>query len=416
MGSPAAPPSVVLGAAGSVESPAALPPFPFPPAPPEAGVFLAPSRDFCLDAVPLVSPSGPNTSVQPPAWSGRWLFLELFAGSAGLSKLSVLSGFSPVAVDHAGNRFTPRFSILEIDALSEHGQALIRRIAVDPDLVWAHIATQCGTFSRAREKRLPKRLRKAGVPDSPPLRSDAQPRGLNPCQCQGGCLGLAVCSVCKGLSPQSQERVAKANTLAAFSAEIARLARRTHPDACVVTIENPRSSLLWHLEEFIALAGETDMMFSTFQACMLGGDRDKWIGILHNSPVLAARLAPFVCDGQHTHKPWGWKTESEGWNTADTAAYPDAMSMVLADAVKEELLAKGTAPATAKPSSSPMASASLGLSAVSPPVIPPGDAEVSREASKRTSSGLTKQEKQRDTKRRAGAMSRVSPALPPCMS
>ena len=274
---------------------------------------------------------------------------------------------------------------------------MIRRIAVDPDLVWVHIATQCGTFSRAREKRLPKRLRKAGVPESPPLRSDAQPRGLNPCQCHEGCHGIAVCSVCKGLSPRSQERVAKANTLAAFSVEIARLAQSTHPNACVISIENPRSSLLWHLEEFVALTAESGMMFSTFQACMLGGDRDKWIGILHNSPVLAERLAPFVCDGKHTHKPWGWKTESEGWNTADTAAYPDAMSAVFVGAVKEELLSKGVAPATAKSPPPPMAPAGHGLSAVPPPASPP----VNYRGCKRSAAEAAKLEKQLDTKRRA---------------
>ena len=82
-----------------------------------------------------VAPSfaaAPPVGLEPPPHRGRWLVLELVAGSAGLSKLSVASGFSPVVVDGPSNRFAQQFDILEIDVLAEHGRGLIRNIAVDP--------------------------------------------------------------------------------------------------------------------------------------------------------------------------------------------------------------------------------------------------------------------------------------------
>ena len=103
---------------------------------------------------------------------------ELCAGSAGLSLALHRCGFKVCPVDHQHNRHIQKVPVLVLDLSRESGWDILYEMLENERLLYVHCAPPCGTATRAREKRVPERLRKRGSPDPQPLRSERHPEGL----------------------------------------------------------------------------------------------------------------------------------------------------------------------------------------------------------------------------------------------
>ena len=108
--------------------------------------------------------------------NSRCIILEIFAGSARLSKACRKLGFEAVAVDQTKDR-SEQFPIFQIDVTdSQSLSALESFIDVEKDaILHAHFAPSCGTASRARGRPIPGEHPRAGPQ---PLRSERYPDGL----------------------------------------------------------------------------------------------------------------------------------------------------------------------------------------------------------------------------------------------
>ena len=143
---------VWAGSIGSLESP--------PSKPPE----MVHRQSQVLNAG-SVSRSVPIPSAQPLPERPR--ALEVCAGSAGLSKALSAIGFDSVGVDWIRNRHRAKAPIVRIDLSTEEGQTEASEMMKDPRIRYVHLAPPCGTFTRARDKRVPRHLVEAGAPDPP---------------------------------------------------------------------------------------------------------------------------------------------------------------------------------------------------------------------------------------------------------
>ena len=75
--------------------------------------------------------------------------------------------------------------------------------------------------------------------------------------------------------------------------------------------------------------------------CMHGSKRDKWTCLRTNMSTVSRMQA--VCDGKHKHAPWGYNSNTKGYNTAEEAEYPPLFCRRLAECVYEQLSSQWTA-------------------------------------------------------------------------
>ena len=113
------------------------------------------------------------------------------------------------------------------------------------------------------------------------------------------------------------------------------------------SIENPRSAYLWQYGEFPLLISRAELECNDHQVCMLGGERNKWSRWLATRGLFTCLSA--VCDGNHTHKEWGFgePTKDCPWNfaTAAEAEYPSLLCKLVAQDVLASAIATGATPA-----------------------------------------------------------------------
>ena len=139
--------------------------------------------------------------------------IELFAGSAGISRAAWDMGFECLAVDYIRNQSISQVSLVNMDLTSVAMQQIVKD-KLQPGLIAAvWLAPPCGTASRARDKRVPLRLQRQGVPDPKPLCSEQHPEGL------------------PGLGPTDLIRVQAANKLYSFSADVFEICRRSQRES-----------------------------------------------------------------------------------------------------------------------------------------------------------------------------------------
>ena len=107
------------------------------------------------------------------------LFVEIFAGTAKLSKQAREAGFRVLPIDKTSARssqiYIAQYDLTEPDQFSSLMQVLHseqHRIAA------VHLAPACGTASKAREKKLSKGV-KRGFKAPKPLRSADKPMGVD---------------------------------------------------------------------------------------------------------------------------------------------------------------------------------------------------------------------------------------------
>ena len=279
---------------------------------PGKGPVLGPSPQFVSEGV------GRGTVQSQPGS----LFLELFAGTARMSKAFSRVGFQVLAVDSVKPQGVPA---LALDLTKASSRNLVLDLVQSKRLAAVHLAPPCGTSSRAREIY-------AGPGCPQPLRSPLHADGL------------------PGLSFLQRTRVSAANKLYRFTAEVI---RACHSLGVLWSLENPQSSMFWLTSPIQQLWQELrgSVFFATFDSCVYGGLRKKATTFWSSAPVVQS-LSLRCHDGLgHQHLPWG--RQGPSWTTAEEAAYPQALcrhwaSIVLEDLSKAGLVeTQGSQPGTA---------------------------------------------------------------------
>ena len=242
-------------------------------------------------------------------------FGELFAGAAGLStaisRLSV-SGWN-VATQSPKDIWSSDWDLSNDD----HFDAALRSV---PSWNWLHGAPPCGTFSKAR------RTDEHGSVAE--LRSPWRPAGYG--------------------DPRAEE----ANVLARRQAALAKVVFEAKG---YFSIENPFSSYLWQLKEYVDLAKLPGVRLVRLDQCAFGCRFMKPTGILTNAPWLWDPSAARRCEGAlpHSHevlagRAWDYRVvpPEEVWLTSLAAEYPAAMCELWAESLGRWLTQSRPAPAT----------------------------------------------------------------------
>ena len=230
--------------------------------------------------------------------------LEIFAGSARLSKAALEQGFASIATDHKSERASG-ISIQHY-ALTDpsHLESLVVFIKENKDdiaMVW--MAPPCGTASKARERPL-KHLEKLGMSIPKPLRSKEQPDQLD------------------GLGGLNKVKTETANIL--YDA-VNVTATTCYNLGIFVVVENPGNSHFWSTSPIAILRSERNGHYVSFHNCCHSGDRDKLTSLWVTQDWLENMEATW--DKQHAHKAWAPTKEGKHlrFPTAEEAAYPVIM-------------------------------------------------------------------------------------------
>eukprot|EP00435_Cladocopium_sp_Y103_P018181 s871_g4.t1 len=229
------------------------------------------------------------------------LIIEIFAGTARLSKVARDVGFQVLPVDKTAARasqiFVAQYDITQPDEMA----SLVELIRKEADRIAAiHLAPACGTASRAREKKFTK-LAKQGFKIPGPLRSQTKPMGLD------------------GLSGLDKVRTESANLVYSATATLVQLCITLD---ILCSVENPQNSLFWMFPEIAELLQRYGGHHVVFDNCMHGGHRQKattWWATQDVYNELAVR-----CDGSHEHAKWNPTPHGRNLSfpTAQEAAYP----------------------------------------------------------------------------------------------
>ena len=108
----------------------------------------------------------------------RPISIELCCGHAGLTASLAKVGFQAIGFDWQGNRHETVVPIVTIDLTDEAGQQTIFDLLISGRVKFVHMGPPCGTYTRARERRVPWWQKRRGITDPQPLRSDKYPAGL----------------------------------------------------------------------------------------------------------------------------------------------------------------------------------------------------------------------------------------------
>ena len=216
--------------------------------------------------------------------------IEFCCGTAGLTaQLRKFGLRQSHGVDHI-IKAGAKAPVCKLDLTDPASEALAKSWLLHPLCKYAHFGIPCGTCSRAREIPL--------GPDAPrPLRSDDYPEGL------------------ENLTSAERKRVDAAN---AVYAACCRLIICCITNAIRWSLEQPHRSIFWLTKYWKQVLQHCQPIFTSFHACMHGGQRPKQTTIASDVPELMELEA--TCDGQHAHLPWG-RTE-KGYATAEETEYP----------------------------------------------------------------------------------------------
>ena len=178
------------------------------------------------------------------------IFIEVFAGTARLSKAVKEIGCQAMPVDKTADRSSQiHICIYDLADDSQCDDLLSFIEHNHENIVWIHCAPACGTASRARQKALPN-LTAKGYHVAKPLRSEDFPHGV------------------PGLSNTDKIRTETANLVYANTAKIIQLAFRFEIQC---SLENPLNSLFWAVPEIQAVLAEIQGHDVIFDNCCHGG-------------------------------------------------------------------------------------------------------------------------------------------------
>ncbi|CAE7828024.1 unnamed protein product, partial [Symbiodinium necroappetens] len=242
---------------------------------------------------------------------------------ASLEPLEPRPGFQVFACDRDTTK--AQSATLKLDLQEEAGQSLFWSLWADANAAYVHCGPPCGTASRARERAIPRKMRAAGVPQPPQLRSSDFPFGL-PNMLQSAAYG---------------PRLRAANRLYRFTAKILLACLQ---EERYFSIENPASSHFWSILDALVLewppsvqAKYAKLLRVDFAQCMHGGTRPKVSRFLTNVPSFAQLASR--CDASHSHDAWGAQWSPSGWRFAThlEAQYPRLLCRRLVDALCSNL-------------------------------------------------------------------------------
>ena len=236
--------------------------------------------------------------------------VEIFAGTARLSRAFTKRDFRVSSVDHTTKRSTGLITILDLTK-DEDLKFLLDFLKAELNvLVYIHLAPPCGTASAARGIPVP------GCPQEmqpAPLRTKEFPDGL------------------QGLTGLNLLKVEKANALYRATSIIVQF--------CGILVLNSLNSLFWLTKPMVELFELCEGYRVVFDSCMMGGQRDKatlwWCNRQIFSP-LALR-----CSRDHPHRNWTpvFDKTNKRFNfpTAEEAAYPEVLCDRVANLVDQAL-------------------------------------------------------------------------------
>ena len=244
------------------------------------------------------------------------VMIEVFAGSAGITRAARDAGLNAIAVDWGRNKHETKAASLHIDLSSEDGENMFFSLMQEKRPRAVHVAPPCGTASLARERPLPAPLIQQGAPSPKPLRSPEWIWGL------------------PHLTGSNEAKVDTANRLYRFTARVMMWCLEC---GCLISIENPLGSYFWPcLVDCVRTMGTAACnLYNTlehvvFSSCLHGGSRQKstkWL----SSPGVFSSLAG-ECPGEsstHKHLPYGVHRTTKHWHfdTASEGAYPDLLCL-----------------------------------------------------------------------------------------
>ena len=209
----------------------------------------------------------------------------------------------------------PLAHIVTLDLTVERYQSLVLSWLAKPQVRAVFLAPPCGTASAARniilegEQNLPKPLRTWEMPDGLP-----------------------------DLPRQDAERVAAANVLYQFTADVMRVCIQ---NSIPCFVENPRNSMFWFVTPWMDLIADHPLFVQDHQACMYGSGRPKWTRLASN--VEEVFIIDKVCDHSHEHLPWGVIRQDgkRHFATALEVHYPQALCEAIVHALTLAMLSKG---------------------------------------------------------------------------
>ena len=250
------------------------------------------------------------------------LFVEVFAGTARLSKEAKSRGLEVLPVDKTAARST-QIHIAQYDlADPEQFKALMEVLQMEKKRIAAvHLAPACGTASKAREKKL-RTWAKKGFKIPKPLRSAQKPMGVD------------------GLQGLDKVRTESANQVYAATAVIIEFCI---DNDILCSVENPENSLFWLYPDIQMLMQRVTGCSTSFHNCMHGGKRKKLTKWWATKDVFSPLSC--VCDGSHQHAQWNPIEDATGlrFPTAEEAAYPHLLCKRVVDLIIQHVLQEGAA-------------------------------------------------------------------------
>ena len=100
------------------------------------------------------------------------------------------------------------------------------------------------------------------------------------------------------------------------------------------TVKNPSNSYFWQTDWVLRLMRSCRFFVADFQACMLGGARNKWTRLVASFPEI--RQLCIACDKSHRHEPWRFAKDSSGnrvWAISLESQYPHKMCVALVQCI-----------------------------------------------------------------------------------
>ena len=246
-----------------------------------------------------------DDDVKPEFGANGFFCVELFCGSGNLTY--AMKHFFPdsFGVDHKVNK--QRVKIVCLDLTKEDHQALVENWLLSGRCLWVHFGVPCGTASRARVRRLSRRIH-----GPPPLRNSKFPDGIP------GIKGIHLI------------KLRAANKLYSF---MRRLILKLDAARVVWTVENPFTSLLWETSYWRQVDETLSPFYCELHNCMFGGQRLKRTCLASNcGAVMALNI---LCDGRHEHAPWAMTNGV--FDTSLEAEYTPMLARALATTILEAI-------------------------------------------------------------------------------
>ena len=208
-------------------------------------------------------------------------------------------------VDHKVSK--QKVKVICLDLTKEDHQALVEQWALSGKCLWVHFGVPCGTASRARFRRISRKIH-----GPPPLRTPRFPDGK------------------PGLTGLHAVKLRAANRLYNY---MRRLIKQLHAANIIWTVENPFTSLLWETSYWKDVEKNTDPFYCELHNCMFGGKRLKRTCLASNSSAVMS--LNILCDGQHEHAPWS--INNGVFDTSLEAEYTPCLAKALATAILEAI-------------------------------------------------------------------------------